>query len=178
MRIGLISDTHIPEFGPKLPEAAYRALAGVDLVLHGGDLHVIDVLDWLEQRIGAPVYCARGNGDTGYNGRPRVPDDPRLKPAHVLTVEGVRIGMAHAVPLPDECPWIPIERTMKRIFGGPVDVIVHGDTHVEQVEWHKGVLLVNPGSPTFPHNLVGVPGHVALLEVRDGKAHAEIVPLG
>ncbi|MBI4307681.1 MAG: metallophosphoesterase family protein [Chloroflexi bacterium] len=178
MRIGLISDTHIPEAGPGLPDAVYSVFRGVDIIMHAGDLHVIDVLDWLEQRIGAPVYGARGNGDTGYNGRPRVRDDPRLKEAHVLTLEGLRIGLAHAVPLPDECPWIPVEQTMQRMFGGPVDVIVNGDTHVEQILKHKGVLFVNPGSPTFPHNLVGVPGHVALLEVRDGVAHAEIVKLG
>ncbi len=178
MLIGLISDTPIPEFGPHLPEAGPRALKGGDLLMHAGALHKPDVLDWLEQRIGVPIYCARGNGDTGHDGRPRVPDDPRIKDAHVLTLEGLRIGLIHAVPLPDECPWIPVESSMERYFGGRVDVIVNGDTHVEQVLEHKGVLFVNPGSPTFPHNLVGVPGHVALLELRDGKARAEIVKLG
>ena len=38
MRIGLIGDTHYPEAGP-LWDEAYDAFAGVDLILHAGDLH-------------------------------------------------------------------------------------------------------------------------------------------
>ena len=48
MLIGLISDTHIPEAASELPPQVYKAFRGVDLILHGGDMHVIDVLDWLE----------------------------------------------------------------------------------------------------------------------------------
>ena len=44
------------------------------------------------------------------------------------------------------------------------DVLVHGDTHVEQVEEMRGVLLLNPGSPTFPRNLTRRPGTIAFLE--------------
>ena len=61
MRIGLISDTHIPEAGPDMPAQVYEAFRGVDLILHAGDMHIIDVLDWLEGI--APVLGARGNGD-------------------------------------------------------------------------------------------------------------------
>ena len=59
MRIGLISDTHVPEAGKQLPGEVFDLLAGVDMVMHGGDMHIIDVLDWLE-RI-APVIGARGS---------------------------------------------------------------------------------------------------------------------
>ena len=53
MRIGLISDTHIPTAGPD-PSAGlraglwpqvYDALRGVDLIMHGGDLHDPVALD-------------------------------------------------------------------------------------------------------------------------------------
>ncbi|MBI4236759.1 MAG: metallophosphoesterase family protein, partial [Chloroflexi bacterium] len=43
MRIGLISDTHVPEAGRQLPGQVYELLRGVDLILHAGDMHVIDV---------------------------------------------------------------------------------------------------------------------------------------
>ena len=72
MRIGLIGDTHYPEAGP-LWDEAYDALRDVDLILHAGDLHVIDVLDWLEERCGVPVLAVRGNGDDGSGGRPLCP---------------------------------------------------------------------------------------------------------
>ena len=77
IRIGLISDTHIPESGPELPPQVYQAFEDVDLILHGGDLHVIQVLDWLEQL--APALASRGNGDESSGPfRPGVPPDPRV----------------------------------------------------------------------------------------------------
>ena len=77
MRIGLISDTHVPEAGEQLPGEVFDLLAGVDMVMHAGDMHIIDVLDWLE--VIAPVLGARGNGD-GDGFRPPFPDnDPRVE---------------------------------------------------------------------------------------------------
>ena len=55
MRIGLISDTHIPTAGCDLWPRVYEALRGVDLIMHAGDLHDPIVLDWLEEL--APVMA-------------------------------------------------------------------------------------------------------------------------
>ena len=43
-RIGVVSDTHIPTRGKILPPALFRLLAGVDLILHAGDLVCAAVL--------------------------------------------------------------------------------------------------------------------------------------
>ena len=48
MRIGILSDTHVPE-APRLFPEILEALAGVDLILHAGDLVVARVLDELER---------------------------------------------------------------------------------------------------------------------------------
>lgn len=173
MRIGLIADTHYPEAGP-LWDSAYDALRDVDLILHAGDLHVVDVLDWLEQRCGVPVLAVRGNGDDGGGGRPLCADDARLKPVQVVEAEGLRIGMVHDATLPEWPPHRTLESIMEHHFGGRVDVLVHGDTHVAEVEEMRGVLLVNPGSPTFPRNLTRRPGTLGFLEVEAGVARAWI----
>jgi hypothetical protein len=173
MRIGLIGDTHYPEAGP-LWDEAYEALRGVELILHAGDLHVVDVLDWLEERVGVPVLAVRGNGDDGSGGRPVCPDDPRMKPVQTLTAGGVRIGMVHDATLPEWPPHRTLESIMDFYFGGRVDVLVHGDTHVAEVEEMRGVLLVNPGSPTFPRNLTRRHGTLGFLDVADGAARAWI----
>ena len=55
MRVGLISDTHAPALGVHPPAEVERAFAGVDLILHAGDIYSSDCLDWLE-RI-APVVA-------------------------------------------------------------------------------------------------------------------------
>ena len=179
MLIGLISDTHIPEAGPEIPPQVYKAFQNVDLVLHAGDMHVIDVLNWLEWI--SPVLGARGNGDYpsgSDNNRPGVPEDPRVKKAHVLKLEGFTLGLTHYFPTPDEMPWTNLEAIMDRIFGQRVEIVICGDTHVELVLQQNGILLVNSGSPTLPHNLMPQLGTVALLELRLGEApKSEIIHL-
>ncbi|MCX6022856.1 MAG: metallophosphoesterase family protein [Chloroflexi bacterium] len=175
MRIGLISDTHIPEAGRTLPLQVFEAFAGVDLVLHAGDLHDLAVLDWLE--VIAPVRGARGNGEDGSGGRPVRPHDSRLPPAQVFEALGVRIGVVHDLPLPERPPHHTFEAMMEREFGGPVDVLVCGHTHVEGIEMIRGTLVVNPGSATLPHNLEPQLGTVGLLEIDEAGVLARIVPL-
>ncbi len=45
MKIGLIADSHIPEAMPELPSQVRTVFAGVDLIVHAGDLHCLAVLD-------------------------------------------------------------------------------------------------------------------------------------
>ena len=167
MKIGLISDTHIPEAMPELPEQVRTVFSGVDLILHAGDLHCLDVLNWLEEI--APVLACRGNGDDGSGGRPVVPEDPRLREAVVTKGAGFTIGLVHDVLDPDEFPTWPIERTMEFYFGRRTDLIVCGHTHVERITQHSEVFVINPGSPTFPHNYAAQPGTVALLSLAENR---------
>ncbi len=173
MRIGIIGDTHYPEAGP-LWEEAYEALRGVELILHAGDLHVTDILDWLEERCGVPVLAVRGNGDDGSGGRPICPEDARMKPVQIVDAGGLRIGMVHDATLPEWPPHRTVESIMDHHFGGRVDVFVHGDTHVPEIEEMRGVLLINPGSPTFPRNLTRRLGTIAILDIKDGVPTAHI----
>jgi uncharacterized protein len=69
MRIGLLTDTHLPSTIRDLWNEVRTAFAGVDLILHGGDIVTPRVLDWLAEI--APTLAARGNNDSGW-------DDPRV----------------------------------------------------------------------------------------------------
>jgi putative phosphoesterase len=179
MRLGLISDTHIPEACEHLPEKVFEVFAHVDLVMHAGDVYVNRVLDELSEI--APVIAALGNGDEGLDGHRYVLDagDERVREAHLIEISGLRIGLVHAIPTPDETSNEVFARAMDRHFGGPVDVIVQGHSHVEGVMRFGKTLVVNPGSATLPRNLIGVPGTVAILEIGDaGEVNAEIIGLG
>ena len=167
MRVGLIADTHIPRDVKKLPPHVLDAFQGVDLILHAGDIYLPSVIDELETI--ATVLAARGNGDW------QLPKDQRLKDSHVLNIDGLRLGLAHAIPYM-EMPWSRLIETMEKVFGGPTDIVVFGDTHVALVERHRGILLVNPGSPTLPNGLFQL-GTVALLDITDGQVDARIVQL-
>jgi hypothetical protein len=173
MKVGLISDTHIPEAMPELPHQVRTVFAGVDLILHAGDLHCLDVLNWLEEI--APVLACRGNGDEGSGGREIVPEDPRLRDAAVTTAAGYTLGLVHDVLDPEEFPKWPVERTMEVYFQRRTDLIVCGHTHVESIKQYNGVLVINPGSPTFPHNYAAQPGTVAVLELEQNRGGAVTV---
>ena len=175
MRIGLISDTHIPQAGRELWPQVYEALAGVDLIMHAGDLLVPEVIDWLERV--APVLAVSGNGDYGGWERRLPPEDPRLRESRVLAVDGLRVGLVHDFPLPEWPPLRTFEGLMEHYFGGPVDVIVRGSTHAAEVRTVKGVLMVNPGSPTFPNHQSLRLGTVGYLDVADGRAKPSILQL-
>jgi putative phosphoesterase len=164
MKIGLIADTHIPEAMPALPEQVRHVFADTDLIMHAGDLHCLDVLDWLEDI--APVVAARGNGDNGFGGRPMVPDDRRLQEAQVVTYHGWTLGLVHDVLDPNTMPQWPITRTMQHYFGRRTDIVVCGHTHVEGIQRYDDVWVINPGSPTYPHNLNAQPGTVGVLELQ------------
>lgn len=173
LRIGLISDSHIPEARAGLWEQVFTAFAGVDCILHGGDIHVIEVIDQLSAI--APTFVARGNGDDGSGGRRRVADDDRLRDSWLLDLAGVRVGMTHDLPIPEYPPGLTVANAKQRIFGtSAIDVIVYGHSHVEAIDLLDGTLCVNPGSPTYPHNLQTQLGTVGFLDLRDGRATASL----
>jgi len=173
LRVGLISDTHIPEARDELWPQVWDAFAGVDCILHAGDIHDLVVIDQLSDI--APTFAARGNGDDGSGGRPIQPFDPRLREAWLIELGGLRIGLTHDVPIPEYPPHLTLDRALQRYFGRTdLDVLIYGDTHVEQIDRIGTVLCVNPGSPTYPHNLDTQFGTLGFLEISDGQAEATI----
>jgi len=172
-RIGLISDTHIPEARDSLWPQIACAFAGVDMIFHAGDIHDLWVLDELEKT--APVYAARGNGEDGSGGRPVQPQDPRVQYAWTLKIEGLTVGITHYVPVPERPPNFTLARWIERFFPDDrPDVIVSGDTHQERIMTIDGVYCVNPGSALYPHNYDTQFGTIGYLDLDDGKADASI----
>ena len=169
MRIGLLSDTHVPQAASKLPVEVERAFDGVELILHAGDIFDSSALDQLE-RI-APVLAARGDGDNGL-----VLTDSRVKWKHILRLHGQTIWLIHEVLYPYP---VALWKTGRTLAGGvkdTPDVVVFGHDHCTIMERHGGILLVNPGSPTFLNYRTGL-GTVGLLEVNSGESQAQIVAL-
>ena len=157
MLIGLLSDTHIPDAVMALPHQVKSAFHGVDLILHAGDIFVVSVLDELECI--APVLAAKGDSEYA-----EVRNDQRVSDKHSITIEGVTIWLWH------DGEWLPDGQ------GKPPDIIASGHTHWPSVSNRDGVLLVNPGSPTYPLYKCRL-GTVALLSVQSGKAEAQIIQL-
>ena len=152
--VGLISDTH-----GLVRADVHRALAGVELILHAGDVGGDEVLD--ELALIAPVLAVYGNTDP--------PGDPRLAASIEPTIGGLRIHVSHGHELGSPTP-------KKLLEHYAADVIVYGHTHQQFVAHADGRLVVNPGA-AGPRRFKLEPS-VARLTIANGGAEVELVPLG
>ena len=151
--VGLISDTH-----GLLRADVFTALAGVDLILHAGDVGGDDILDELAAI--APVHAVFGNTDPAGH--------PRLQAQLERSIGGVSIHVSHGHELGAPTP-------EKLMAAYAADVIVYGHTHKQHVSRHGSRLVVNPGA-AGPRRFKLLPS-VALLRIHDGRAEAELVSL-
>ena len=172
-RIGLVADTHIPEARATLCPQVFDAFEGVDCIFHGGDVHDLALLDLLEKV--APVYCARGNGEDGSGGRPIQPEDPRVKYVWSMEIESLTVGLTHYIPVDEGPPGMTLDRFVARYWPEKTpDVIVSGDSHTELIAEIDGILCVNPGSPTYPHNYDTQYGTIGFLDIDGDRAEASV----
>ena len=187
LTVGLLSDTHIPHRLRTLPDSVLDALAGVDVILHAGDVDQPEALDPL--RAIAPVYAVRGNVHVldlsdGGAALPAVVE-LYLAGRRVVLIHGHRPGLfgfllkgLHVLGVLTHVT--NRERLNRRtahrlasLYPG-ADVIVFGHSHLAHVEWVGDTLLINPGavcatafdSPT-----------VARMRLGAGIPEVEIVPL-
>lgn len=126
MRIGLISDTH-----NQLRSHVLDLFAGVDLILHAGDVGDMDIIVELETI--APVHAVMGNTDSQEL-------RPRLRDAVELELEGHRVVVVHGHVLGS-----PNAPRLHAIYPD-ADIIVYGHTHRQRLDEVDGCLIVNPGA--------------------------------
>ena len=77
--------------------------------------------------------------------------------------------------MPEIPPNLTVKKWKQKLFPGvDLDVLIYGDTHVEQIDQIDGTLCINPGSPTFPHNLNKRLGTIGPLGLNNDQPKAEI----
>ena len=132
----------------RLPDGVFRALRGVQVILHAGD---VDGSSTLEALAGiAPVEAVRGDHDRSLSSLPDVRE---------LTIDGRRIVLLHGhrsrwIEEPQTLLWTltlgyfrphrGLPRSLRRRFPN-ADVIVFGHTHRAHARKVDGALLFNPG---------------------------------
>ena len=151
--IGLVSDTH----GMVRPQL-FDALAGVELILHAGDVGPNDVLIELEAI--APVSAVFGNTD--------LPGNPRLFDELVLDIGGVSIHVSHGHEFGSPTP-------AKLLAVYTQQVLVYGHTHRQMITEAAGRLVINPGAAGARR--FDLRPTVARLTIEDGVASVELVAL-
>jgi putative phosphoesterase len=159
-RIGVVADTHVGEWVAELPGAVLDALAGVDVILHAGDITDLSVLDRLATV--APVVAVQGDHDRAAG--------IVLPRARVVEVAGYRIGLTHgrrarpvelagaiASAVLGRAVLLGFNRALRRRFRD-VDAIVFGHLHLPITRLDGGILYFSPGAL---HNAERAPGFAA-----------------
>jgi putative phosphoesterase len=153
VRIGLISDTH-----GFLDPAVLGLFAGVDLILHAGDIGDRAILDELSAV--APVEAVSGNLDG---------DDFTDLPGYATgEIRGTHFALGHKR-----------KRLVKRLGstgGDPFDLVVYGHDHAPSASWAEGTLWVDPGSASAPYEEDEGPT-IAIIERLPTGLSVHFVPL-
>jgi len=187
IRLGILSDTHIPHRLAALPPAVakiFRA-AAVSLILHAGDVDEPGVLDTLSAV--APVIAVRGNVHLTSRSR----SSPHLPYTVHLEVMGQRIVLTHGHGRPHEWLWDKrrgfIKRTPAPIardaFNDALiarnhrrfpdaDVLIFGHSHRRLLRRVGRTLFLNPGAIA---NLPDESPSIALLSIDADGARAEFI---
>ena len=151
--VGLISDTH-----GLVRAGVHDALAGVELILHAGDVGAGALV---ALAVIAPTLAVYGNTDA--------PGDPQLAAEIVREIGGLSIHVSHGHETGSPTP----ERLLARY---PQDVLVYGHTHRQLVSRAGGRLVVNPGAAGARR--FNLRPSVARLTIAAGRAEVELIDLG
>lgn len=147
MRIGLVSDTHVPSQLAELPPKLLDELRGVDAILHAGDLVTLEVLDLLN--VIAPTTAVAGNMDPPEAAR-------RLGRERILRMEGRAIGLKHGdqshslqdryIGLDYDAPEFELFFQAMATQLPDAKIIVFGHFHAPLIRQWRDRLFINPGA--------------------------------
>lgn len=161
MKIGVIADTHTRGMTRTVPMGAWPYLETVDHILHAGD--VVDPALLHELGALAPLTVVMGNCD-GMDVR----DFGATETAEV-SLGGIKIGVVH-----DSGTATGRRERMRKLFPD-ARVVVFGHSHIPFNEDRDGLLLFNPGSPTWKRQAPFT--SMGLLWIEDGNVEGEIFPV-
>ncbi|HCW05279.1 MAG TPA: YfcE family phosphodiesterase [Clostridium sp.] len=135
MKIGVISDTHIPKRAKALPEVVLKVFKDLDHIIHAGDIMSIGVLNTLKEL--APVTAVAGNLDS-----PELTES--LAEKKLLRLGGFTFGIFHGHGKKGKT----LDRAIQSFQGHKVDCIIFCHSHIPYCQNHGDILLFNPVSPT------------------------------
>ncbi len=148
IKIGVISDTHVPDRSLELPRKILDEFKNVDMVIHVGDLVDLSVLDQL-RGVCKNVVAVWGNMDP-HEVREQLPEK------EIIKAGSHRIGVMHGFGHPNKL----VDLLTEKFKSDSVDIIIFGHSHLPLNEKRGGILFFNPGSPTdkifSPFNSYGI----------------------
>jgi uncharacterized protein len=161
MKIGVISDTHIPVFSKDLPAAVREAFLTCDLIVHAGDSIERSAIQMLRDI--TETKAVKGNMDSEDLKRD-------LPESIVFDCAGKKIGVTHGKGSGSK-----ILDFVKKSFNQKLDVIIFGHSHTSFNQLIDGTLFFNPGSAT--DNVFSGRRTFGIIEINGDDVRGEIIEI-
>lgn len=156
MKILIVSDTH--RHNENFVKAVERT-APIDLVVHCGDIEGSEL--FISQAAGCPVQMVAGNNDFF----------SELQGELTFKIGALQVWVTHGhhyyVSMGTE---FIIEEARAR----GVDVVMYGHTHRPSIEYRAGIVVLNPGSLSYPRQDGRRPSYIVMETDRFGEWHFDI----
>ncbi len=159
MRIGVLSDTHIPVAADKLPDKIIKEFKQCDLIVHAGDIVELFVIEELNKL--AETKAVHGNMDSREVKQ-------SLPEKIILNVAGKKIGIIHG-----NGPGFKVPKNAKKAFRKKLDIIIFGHSHIPYNEKLDSTLMFNPGSAT--DNVFGGSCSFGIIEIDGDNIQSKII---
>mgnify|MGYP000582943645 CR=1 FL=1 len=152
MKILVVSDTH---GHTKNLERVLEKVGDIDLFIHCGDLEGGE--DYIRALVDVPCYMVAGNNDWFSD----------LQREMEISVDDYRIWITHGASMGPE-------RLLEEAAARNVDVVMYGHTHRPLIEYQDNIVIVNPGSLSYPRQNGRKPSYLIMEIDRDHEAHYTI----
>lgn len=156
MKVLIVSDTH--RHNENFVKAVERTTP-IDLVVHCGDIEGSEL--FISQAAGCPVQMVAGNNDFFSE----LPGELTFK------IGALQVWVTHGhhyyVSMGTE---FIIEEARAR----GVDVVMYGHTHRPSIEYRAGIVVLNPGSLSYPRQDGRRPSYIVMETDRFGEWHFDI----
>lgn len=150
MRIMIISDTHRQH---KNLAEALKVQGTPDMLIHLGDAEGYE--DYIQSMAGCPMEIVLGNNDFFSD----------LEKEKIIEIGEYRILITHG-----HYYYVSTgtERIRKAGIEYGVDIVMYGHTHRPIIEESKGIVVLNPGSISYPRQIGKLPSYI-MMEIDDSK---------
>lgn len=156
MKILVVSDTH---GHTKNLERVLEKVGDIDLFIHCGDLEGGE--DYIRALAEVPCYMVAGNNDWFSD----------LQREMEISVDDYRIWITHGNNYGAS---MGPERLLEEAAARNVDVVMYGHTHRPLIEYQDNIVIVNPGSLSYPRQNGRKPSYLIMEIDRDHEAHYTI----
>ncbi len=153
MKVLIVSDSHRQNINIK---RALDKVKPIDMIIHCGDAEGMEAE--IAQMAGCPIYIVAGNNDFF----------TPLEREIIFNIDKYKVFLTHGHYYYVS---MGVERLVEEAKTRGVDIVMYGHTHKPKLEIINNILVLNPGSISFPRQEGRKPSYMVMEIDEYGDAH-------